>query len=40
MTPYKWAAMRAAERAGLALARDLATYQGGRRVSVLLFEAR
>jgi len=40
VTPYKWAAMRAAERAGLALARDLATYQGGRRVSVLLFEAR
>lgn len=38
VTPYKQAALLAAERAKLKLVRDVATFQGGRRVHLLLLE--
>jgi len=38
VTPYKMVAQREAEEAGFRLAKWVPTYQGGRRVSLLLFE--
>ncbi|RLF06395.1 MAG: hypothetical protein DRK00_01785 [Thermoprotei archaeon] len=38
VTPYKQAALLAAERAKLRLIRDVATFQGGQRVHLLFFE--